>query len=219
MHKAASSMQKGIHYQELGNRKWPTRELKDSAESLFRIVDNIVGKLQRALDVQKGILISCAHSAQTLVDWQKAKSLIEQNKGSEIPYSRLPKREVPAAGKIISLLKKKELSIEDAKEILALSGEIVAQAKKEGWESPTIGYATYVHYKIRQNASAFFHLLSIFKLAQNCQLEEAHNYYLELKKKETAASKIVDKFMQSQSLLFFLEAFCGAEKKILENVS
>ncbi|MEM4554785.1 MAG: hypothetical protein QXT25_02985 [Candidatus Anstonellaceae archaeon] len=209
-------MQKQIHYTNLLERNWPSKHLKDSAESLFRIVDLLVRRLEGLLSAQKSCLALQVRAANSLTDWERLSSLIEQKGQVVLHPSQIPRKVVPAAQQMQQLLAKPDFSHQDAEEVLRLSGDLFKQAKEEKWEELPKG-RTFIHCKIRKTAALVRHLSYMLHLASYCHLGPLHDYVLSLKSSNTQAAQELYALLSSKRITFLLEAFRGVEKDILES--
>ncbi|MEM4348616.1 MAG: hypothetical protein QXN37_03540 [Candidatus Anstonellaceae archaeon] len=208
-------MQQQIYYTSLLERKWQSKHLKDKAESLFRIVDLLVRKLEMLLSKQKSYLASQLHTASLLTDWAQLEKLMQEKGQMQFHPSQIPRRTVPAVQKMQHLLAKPNFSFQDAEQILRLSGDLFKQAKEEKWEELPKG-KTFIHCKIRKTAATIKHLSYMLELASYCQLSQLHDYVLSLKSKDAEFAHELISLLSSKRAIFLLEAFSGTEKEILQ---
>ncbi len=190
-------------YRTLPSKRWGSKQLKDQAEFVFEIAQKAVNEIVEMRKHYRKWLSLEVKMALRLTDWRELGEIMKKkadNTGQDgfISQSEIPLRKVPAAEKMKARLEDiSPLTLEDAKNFILWSGEIVKQAREEDWEFANCpegdrqGSPTWLHYKIRKLATLMSYLLQMQNLVEDCRFTEAYKYCEDISSFGTKAGKIL----------------------------
>jgi len=227
-------------YQTLQQHRWGSRDLKDQADFVFKLSQGAVDRILPIRQHYRRWLKSEVQGIFCITDWQeleklKKQKLVETGSSEERNWAlEIPKRSVPAAEEMRTRLDdRRPLSAEDIKDLMRMSGDIIAQAKNEDWACANAPkeakkYSSAKHYKIRELATVLSYLVHMHELAENCRLTELYEYCTKtLPSLETTASKFLaggkdragvvhKKDTGVERLEFYVSIWKGQEKELLK---